>query len=127
MNLVPVLVIKPGYIDRVYKPGDRFRLNLDKYGNRPRKVNANGDPMRTKADGVPLYDMTAEPTLPSWVVEDTEENRQKLGDGARFDARRAREAAVAAAGPKRAKRGFAVAPEAEESVDEDYSLPEDLV
>jgi len=58
--------------------------------------------------------------LPSWVVEATPENRQKLADGRKFEAQKAREAALAAAGPKRTdkqhKRGFAVREGAEDLV-----------
>ncbi len=57
------------------------------------------------------------PVLPKWVVEATPENRQRVKDGRKFEAQRAKEAAIAASGPKRKQKGFAsAAPDASELV-----------
>lgn len=61
-------------------------------------------------------DKEGRPVLPKWVLEATPANRAQFTDGRKAEVQKAKEAAIAAAGPKRAQRGFVAVESAEDLV-----------
>ena len=61
-------------------------------------------------------DAEGNPVLPLWLIPATADARSKLSNAKRVEVERNKQAAVAAAGPKRSRRGFAVEAGAEDLV-----------
>ena len=124
------------YVNRLVPPFTIFEadesivtkgaIKLDEKGSVVTKV------VRTRhagLDHIPVRDEKKR-ELAAWLVLDTPENRKIIEEARRNGAINAKAAALASAGPKRAKRGFAVADGAEDSVHflgEVKAKPEDLV
>ena len=102
------------YNGRRIKIGDRF--DYSQVFMKRVKVDAQGRPVFDTRGAMIVDWENGQAILPSWVAEDTEENRKAFEQGILLERERAKAAAFAANGPKRSRRGFAVAEGSEEVV-----------
>jgi hypothetical protein len=124
MKTIDVIAVAEGYyVNRIVPVFTMFKAREDLVTKPGAKLDANGDPvyktLRTQfgVDRVLQRDPKAPRELATWLVLDTPENRKMVDELRKNGVQNAKAAALAAAGPKRSRRGFAVAEGAEESVD----------